>query len=128
MALPSVRRISDGQSGLQDRPSSRAATARHGGVNDSDAWIQFLVTVKQGIKRRDLAARGPPGKDFQLCPRGLNELASEKTGGRQFGRASQFRKNKFHELLRPLIPGIRRNIQVEPARERIALRGNSKGC
>ena len=43
MALPGIGRIADGQAGLQNRPSSGAATARNSCVNNSNSRILFLV-------------------------------------------------------------------------------------
>src|SRR5262249_3754809 len=66
MALPSGGRVTNRQTGLQNRPSSGATAARYGCVNNSSARIPFLVSVEQCVECRGLAAGGPPGKDLKL--------------------------------------------------------------
>jgi hypothetical protein len=62
VTLPSIRRVVDGQPGLQDRSSTRAASACDGGIDYTDARILVPVGVKKRVKRCRLAAGGPPGK------------------------------------------------------------------
>jgi hypothetical protein len=87
------------KTGLQNWPSSGATTARHRGV----------VTVKECIKRCYLAARGPPGEDFELVSAASTNLRAKKLEGVNLdGPPSSERKNLAKSSKAVLEPGLGR--------------------